>query len=116
MSKYFQEHLHNLQVGPNGLAFAQDFYNTHLSYWQESRGYLPAELKKSFTVVQQPPAVANRTIEAPPVVQAEFSAVKKSKAAVTLGTTMEECTSRSEGKGKVRRCLLCEHGGRRRRG
>ena len=82
VSKYFQQHLHNLEVGPNGVAFAQDFYTTHVTYWQESRGYLPAELKKTFTVVQQPPVVANRLIEAPPVVEAELSSVKKSKAAI----------------------------------
>ena len=45
VSNYFMEHLHNLEAGPNGLAFAQDFYNTHLTCWQQSRGYLPAELR-----------------------------------------------------------------------
>ena len=94
--RYFKEHLHNLQVGPNGLAFVQNFYTTHLSYWHERRGYLPAELKKCFTAVQQPAGVANRTIDAPPVLQADFSAVKKSKSAVDHGKEPPQKSARLE--------------------
>ena len=38
VSRFFNQHLHELEAGANGLAFAQDFYNTHVSLWQESKG------------------------------------------------------------------------------
>ena len=46
--------------------------------------------------MKQPPAVANRTIEAAPVVQAEFSAVKKTKAAVAPGNEPPRKSARLE--------------------
>ena len=78
VSKYFSQHLHNLETGANGLAFAQDFYNTHVAYWQESKGYLPAELKFFFTTVDKPTTM-KRTLEAAPIQEGDFASTKKKK-------------------------------------
>ena len=66
------------------MASAQDFYNFDWTYWQKSSGYLPAELKKYFTAVQKEVGEANRKLVPAPVLQGDFSAVKKSKSIVEL--------------------------------
>ena len=88
VSKFFTSHIETLEVGANGLAFAQDFYNTHVMYWQESKGYLPAELKKYFTQIQKNACSNKREVEVTPVQEGCFVASKKMK--TNSGTTKQQ--------------------------
>ena len=74
--------------------------------------YLPAaaEIKKCFTIVQQPAGVANITIDAPLVLQTEFSAVTKSKAAVILRKEQWKSAGLELMERKKVQCRLCCHG------
>ena len=78
VSKFFMKHLHGLEAGANGLAFAQDFYHTHLTLWQESKGYLPSELKKFFTSMHTNTS-HTATTEVTPTLEGSFSTCKKRK-------------------------------------